>query len=323
MKKRVTLSAGGTSPSQMLNTYHRGVYYPLTAEVASANLPASFPTMTAGQLRNAGFVQFLKNERKSPAMKVRLVGLTALCCALALIVSISGKNSSRAQTKKTSTATVLSQTERDLLTEINQARANPGTYASYLENLKPFFNGKEYKPTGRPALTTHEGWAVVDEAIKFLRATKPLGPLSESTGLSLSAQVHVKDQGGAGTTGHKGTNNSLIEQRVKPFGNWQGAIGENLTYGNESARERVLTWLIDDGFGSRGHRKRLLSSDYKVAGLSCGPHPEFGAMCCLTLAGGFTDLQPAKSTTNTKANSSTQTNKSKTTSGKSVKSRAH
>jgi uncharacterized protein YkwD len=256
-------------------------------------------------------------------MKVRLVGLTALCCALALIVSLSGRNPSRAQTKKTSTATVLSQAEHDLLTEINQARANPGTYASYLENLKPFFNGKQYQPKGRLALTTQEGWAVVDEAIRFLRATKPLAPLSESTGLSLSALAHVKDQGGTGTTGHKGTDNSLIEQRVKPFGKWQGAIGENLAYGNESARERVLTWLIDDGFATRGHRKRLLSSDYKVAGLSCGPHPEFGTMCCLTLAGGFTDLQPAKSTTTTKANSGTQTNKSKTTSGKIVKSRAH
>ncbi|HYR75461.1 MAG TPA: CAP domain-containing protein [Pyrinomonadaceae bacterium] len=256
-------------------------------------------------------------------MKVRLVGLMALCCALALIASFSGANSSHSQTKKTSTATGLSQAEQDLLTEINQARANPGTYASYLANLQPFFNGKQYQPTGRPALTTQEGWAPVDEAIKFLRAAKPLPPLISSTGLSLSAQSHVKDQSGSGSTGHKGTDNSLIEQRVKPFGNWQGAIGENLTYGNDSARERVLTWLIDDGFASRGHRRRLLSGDYKVAGLSCGPHPEFGTMCCLTLAGGFTDLQPAKSTTGTKANSGTQTNKSKTTSGKTVKSRAH
>ena len=256
-------------------------------------------------------------------MKVRLVGLMALSCALALITSFSGANSSHSQTQKTSTANGLSQAEQDLLTEINQARANPGTYASYLANLKPFFNGKQYQPTGRPALTTQEGWAAVEEAINFLRATKPLTPLTSSTGLSLSAQSHVKDQSGSGSTGHKGTDNSLIEQRVKPFGNWQGAIGENLTYGNDSARERVLTWLIDDGFASRGHRRRLLSSDYKVAGLSCGPHPEFGTMCCLTLAGGFTDLQPAKSTTSAPTNSGTQTNKSKTTSGKTVKSRAH
>lgn len=254
-------------------------------------------------------------------MKVRLV-LTALCCAIALIASFSGKNSTHSQTN-TSTATGLSQTEQDLLTEINRARANPGTYASYLENLKLSFTGKEYKAPGRPALMTQEGWAAVEDAITFLRETKPLAPLTASNGLSLSALAHVKDQSGSGSTGHKGADNSLIEQRVKPFGNWQGAIGENLTYGNESARERVLTWLIDDGFASRGHRKRLLSSDYKVAGLSCGPHPEFGTMCCLTLAGGFTDLQPAKSTTGTKTNSGTQTNKSKTTSGKSVKSRAH
>lgn len=255
-------------------------------------------------------------------MKVRLVGLTALCCALALMVSFSGTKSGHTQTGKTSTKG-LSQAEQDLLTEINQARANPGTYASYLANLKPFFRGNEYQPTGRPALTTHEGWGAVEDAIKFLRATKPLGPLTTSAGLSLSAEAHVKDQSGTGTTGHKGTDNSLIEQRVKPFGNWQGAIGENLAYGNESARERVLTWLIDDGFASRGHRKRLLSSDYKVAGLSCGPHPEFGTMCCLTLAGGFTDLQPSKSTTSTKNQGGRQTNKSKTTSGKTGKSRAH
>lgn len=256
-------------------------------------------------------------------MKVRLVGVTALCCALAMIASFSDRNSSHSQTSKTSTATGLPQAEQDLLTEINQARANPGAYASYLENLKPFFNGKEYKPTGHLALTTLEGWAAVDDAIKFLRATKPLGPLSPSTGLTLSAQMHVKDQGGVGTTGHKGSNDSLIEQRVKAFGTWQGAIGENLTYGNESARERVLTWLIDDGFASRGHRKRLLSNDYKVAGVSCGPHPEFGTMCCLTLAGGFTDLQPSKSTTSAKTISETQTNKSKTTTGKTVKSRTN
>jgi uncharacterized protein YkwD len=231
----------------------------------------------------------------------------------------------------------LSQAEQELLTEINMARGNPGQYATYLENLKPFFKGKEYKPAGRQALLTEEGWTAVEEAIGFMRAAKPLGPLGMSAGLSLAAQGHVKEQGGTGTTGHQGTNKSLIEERVKPYGIWQGAIGENLSYGTESPRERVLTWLIDDGFATRGHRKRLLSNDYKVGGLACGAHPQWGTMCCLTLAGTFTDMQPAKTTTanasaskatNTStqtnksstasknANTSTQTNKSKPTSGK-------
>lgn len=251
-------------------------------------------------------------------MKVRFVGLSALGFALALILVFSGSKSSRSQTQEVSKGPSLPQAEQDLLAEINQVRAHPGTYATYLENLKPLFKGKEYRAAGRPALTTAEGWAAVDDAIKFLRAIKPLPPLTASTGLSLSAQIHVKDQSRSGSTGHTGSNSSMIEQRVKPFGTWQGAIGENLAYGNESARERILTWLIDDGFASRGHRRRLLSTDYKVAGLACGPHPQFGGMCCLTLAGGFIDLQPANSTS-APTNTGTQTNKSKTKSGKGVR----
>ncbi len=257
-------------------------------------------------------------------MKVRLVGLVALCCALTLIVGWSGWNSSLSQTQKasngTGNGTGLPQAEQDLLTEINQVRAHPGTYATYLENLKPLFKGNEYRAAGRPALMTQEGWAAVDDAIKFLRAAQAVAPLTASAGLNLAAQVHIKDQGGSGSTGHQGSNSSLIEQRVKPFGNWQGAIGENLAYGNESARERILTWLIDDGFASRGHRKRLLSTDYKVAGLACGPHPQFQAMCCLTLAGGFQDLQPSTPTTTTPAKTDAQTNKSTPAKVKAVKS---
>jgi uncharacterized protein YkwD len=225
-------------------------------------------------------------------MKVRLVGLVALC-ALTLILSIPGSREGHSQTTKAA----LSQGEQDVLNEINQARANPQVYASYLEKLKPLFKGKEYK-TETLAVTTKEGWSAVEDAIAFLRAAKPVGPLSMSEGLYLAAITHVRDQSGSGTTGHKTSGSGgLVEDRVKPFGNWQGGIGENLSYGSESARDRLLTWLIDDGFASRGHRKRLMSADYTVAGLSCGPHPEYGTMCCLTLAGSFIDASAAKSAT--------------------------
>ncbi len=81
---------------------------------------------------------------------------------------------------------------------------------------------------------------------------------------------------------------------------------------NESARERLLNWLIDDGFPGRGHRVRLMSSDYKVAGVCCGPHPEFKSMCVITLAGGFVDLQPAKPGVSPKPKAITPANNSKT-----------
>ncbi|MFZ0751603.1 MAG: CAP domain-containing protein, partial [Pyrinomonadaceae bacterium] len=205
--------------------------------------------------------------------------------------------------------------ERDLLNEINQARANPQLYATYLDKLKPQFSGKESTPAGKDPLTTHEGWNAVDEAIKFLKTLKPSPPLIASNGLSLAAMTHVKDQASTGGTGHRGGNSNLIEDRVKPYGRWQGAIGENICYGNDSARERLLTWLIDDGFPSRGHRRRLLGTEFQVAGISCGSHPQYNAMCVLTLAGGFSEFNPGTSPAKTATTpAKTKTTPAKTTS---------
>ena len=250
-------------------------------------------------------------------MKFRPLGVLALTCLFAILVSLN-QSHTFSQTKKAPTPT-LSQSEQDLLNEINQARANPQVYAGYLEKLKPFFKGKAYDPNGQGALETQEGWSAVEDAINFMRAAKPLGPLSASEGLSLAALSHVKDQSSSGATGHQGADRTMIEDRVKPYGSWQGGIGENLTYGDESARERILTWLIDDGFASRGHRNRLMSQNYRVAGVSCGPHPEYKTMCVLTLAGGFIDSaaqQPASNKsagarTNTSAKSAATSNTNK------------
>jgi len=224
-------------------------------------------------------------------MKVRLLGLFVLACAFA-VIAWNKSETTHSQTKKSLPA--LSQAEQDLLNEINQARANPQLYAGYLEKLKPRFKGKQYS-TETLEVETREGWAAVADAINFMNAAKPIGPLSAADGLNLAASSHVKEQSASGATGHSGADKMMIEDRVKPFGSWQGDIGENLAYGNESARERLLTWLIDDGFANRNHRKRIMGQNYKVAGISCGPHPEYGAMCVLALAGGFTNSAPAQS----------------------------
>lgn len=252
-------------------------------------------------------------------MKIKFVGLVALFSALGLVLCFTGSDRGQSQATSVSSNSGLSQAEQDLLNEINHARAQPQVYVSYLEKLKPLFKGNEYTAASQVALKTEEGWSAVEDAIKFMRAAKPLGPFSMSHGLCLAAQAHVKDQSGTGATGHKGNDSSLIEQRVKAFGTWQGGIGENLTYGNASAREQVLTWLIDDGFPSRGHRRRIMSSDYRAAGISCGPHPEFQTMCVLTLAGGLVELQTAKAAASPQANTAKPNNKSKTTGAKGKK----
>jgi uncharacterized protein YkwD len=209
----------------------------------------------------------------------------ALCLLLSLTFSTPRSSARQISSTKGAAAAAL---EQDVLKEINLARTRPAEYAAYLEQLRPYFNGKEYRRPGMPGLLTQEGTQALDEAIGALRAAQPAPALSLSQGMCSGARELVKDQGGTDVTGHKGKDGSFCEQRAQRFGTWKEPIGENLSYGNDTARERVLTLLIDDGFASRGHRKRLLDTSFRVAGVACGDH-KLGAMCVITLAGGFND----------------------------------
>ena len=210
----------------------------------------------------------------------------ALSCLLLSLTFTPSRSSARQLTSaKGAAAAAL---EQDVLKEINLARTRPAEYAAYLEQLRPYFNGKEYRRPGMPGLMTQEGAQALDEAISSLRATRPAPALSLSQGMNSGARELVKEQAGTDSTGHRGADGSFCEQRAQRFGTWREPIGENLSYGNDTARERVLTLLIDDGFASRGHRKRLLDASFRVAGVACGDH-KLGAMCVITLAGGFTD----------------------------------
>src|ERR1051326_2064242 len=119
-------------------------------------------------------------------MKPQHVALLLLLTVLVLANS----RSINAQPKSSATSETdaLSAQERDLLNEINDARAHPDVYVSYLQKLQPMFTGKEYQRTGHPALITEEGWLAVEDAIKFLQTLKPLPPLRFSQGLYLAAQ---------------------------------------------------------------------------------------------------------------------------------------
>lgn len=192
--------------------------------------------------------------------------------------------------------------EQELIAEINLARTRPAEYAAYLEGLRPMFAGREYRRPGKPALMTEEGNVPLEEVIKFMRAARPLSPLSAAQGMCSGARELVKEQGASGATGHKGADGSFCEQRVERFGAWREPIGENLSYGDDTARERVLTLLIDDGVANRGHRQRILNPAYKVVGVACGDH-KLGSMCAITFAGGFTD-KPAPRAQSTPAQNS-------------------
>ena len=194
-------------------------------------------------------------------------------------------------------AAFLMPVELEIINEINLARANPQQYAAYLEKMRLHFVGNNYQPPGGKGYTFAEGVAALDDAIAFLRAASPLPPLQASQGMSLGARDHLKDLGMSGSTGHKGSDGSFIDQRVNRYGAWASTIGENISYTDETAREAVINMLIDDGNPSRGHRKNILNPTYRVAGVALGTRSAQGKLCIIGFAGGFVEKPAANQTT--------------------------
>ncbi|HEX5706127.1 MAG TPA: CAP domain-containing protein [Pyrinomonadaceae bacterium] len=242
---------------------------------------------------------------KFPAPKLALYAL-ALAAVCSLLTHAPDAESAFAQKLKKSKVSKVSEVnevsevgadahscsaiEQELLHEINLARTKPAEYAAFLENLKPLYSGNHFKQSGgKPPVITVEGWRAVEEAITAMRASRPVAALAPSTGMCCGAGELTKDQKKSGRTGHQGSDGSYCEQRAERFGTWTAPIGENLSYGRLSARERVLGLLIDDGVSNRGHRKRLLDPGFKVVGIACDEHTSEETLCVITLAGGFTE----------------------------------
>jgi len=69
--------------------------------------------------------------------------------------------------------------------------------------------------------------------------------------------------------------------------------GENIAYGKTSAREIILTLIIDDGRPARTHRKNIFDPNFNYAGVGYGPHALYGSVCTINFASGYTE-RPAK-----------------------------
>jgi uncharacterized protein YkwD len=185
----------------------------------------------------------------------------------------------------------LSPLEQKVIAQMNLARTNPAAWAANLESRIGFYNGKMLQVPGEIPIRTNEGVKAVEEAIRFLRAARSLRPLKVSRGLSLAAKDHVKDQGPKGLTGHSGSDGSDPFARMNRYGQWQRAAGENISYGDRTAEDIVLSLIIDDGVRSRGHRKNMFNPDYLITGVAFGEHVKYGAMCAISYAKAYRDAQ--------------------------------
>lgn len=162
--------------------------------------------------------------------------------------------------------------EQAVLDEINFARTQPGRYARELE-----------AGAGSDSWEGPGDVEALAEAIDFLKRQQPLSPLSHDPRLADAAFVHARAQGASGGLGHGGS--QPLAQRLQSRGVWAGLMAENISYGHDRAREVVEQLIVDRGVPGRGHRRNIFGPSFRSAGVGCGPHRTYGAMCVIEFVG--------------------------------------
>jgi len=188
-----------------------------------------------------------------------------------------------------STLIELPKFEAEILVELNRLRTNPADYAVYLESYLKTFDGQYFRNSEGGLLTSFEGKTPVTEVIEILKQTKSLPEFKVADGMVKAASDHARDLVKNNKTGHQGTNGSFPDERVGLYGSAPAGTNENISYGPRTARDVVLTMLVDDGNTSRNHRKNLLNPNLKIVGLATGQIKEAGMACVLVLATSFSE----------------------------------
>ena len=164
-----------------------------------------------------------------------------------------------------------------VLSEINFARAHPAEYARDLRHQMRSAGSDGYSSFA------NEDPDAVDEAIGFLERQPALPPLERDKRIAAAARDHAAIQARGGAVGH-GPAGSL-GKRLRDHGVWAGISAENISYGYDEPRAVVRQMIVDSGVASRGHRRNIFTQGYRSAGVACGPHGAYGAMCVIDFAG--------------------------------------
>lgn len=179
-------------------------------------------------------------------------------------------------------ASYLSQIDKDVIIELNKCRTNPSRYAD--EALIPFLNkiseDRLFVNSEGLNIKLEEGRSAVQEAITALKSQSPRPMLRPKEYLCLAAADHVNDQGPNSYVGHGGSDGSSPMSRVRRHNPQCRGVGENIDYGNNTGAEIIVSLIVDDGVPDRGHRDNIFH-DYKYVGTAFGSHKAYRYMCVL------------------------------------------
>jgi uncharacterized protein YkwD len=165
----------------------------------------------------------------------------------------------------------LDPTEKEMLYYANLVRINPKLFCeTYLQEYIDI-NHLDRRNT------------YVASLIKMLNNSKPSCVLVADASLQEMAKSHAVYMGTKGLTGH-----NEFDKRIKKYlkGKFCG-IGENCSYGPNQAIDILMSFLIDEGVTSLGHRENLMNPDYNSVGISVKPHKTYGTNSVMDFGFGY------------------------------------
>ena len=178
-------------------------------------------------------------------------------------------------------------TSEEILAELNRVRQSPAEYAAWLETLRPYYEGNDFRFPGEPGIRTSEGVAALDTAINLLEARSPMPPLRLEPGLVLSTQGHLDELLSHNRFTLSGLDGSTPAERAERYGSLEGGqLIELLSEPYASAPAIVAALIIDDGNRGRSTQKVLLNSGITSVGAVCGAR-EAAPLCVFSYASNY------------------------------------
>ena len=163
---------------------------------------------------------------------------------------------------------MLTDYDKNLIREVNSLRTNPSQYAEKLVKNKSYFNGKVWEhPDLKAGISTQEGPAAYDDAIRYLKSAKPVSGLFPSKALMKIAQDMCRS--------YARDKEVDIDAMIDKYGSYDGEFCPLIEYGGRSPEMTVINLLVCDGDKTRGYRKTLFEPSVKKIGVANGTHKMF------------------------------------------------
>jgi len=166
----------------------------------------------------------------------------------------------------------LNEMESELVREVSAFRANPNHYADLLAERLPNYEGLTLRLSKHKVLRTSEGAPACEEAIRVLRGAEAIAEPKTSFGMCKAAREAVAEHGPAGTLRGSDSDGSLSVGRLTNFGFWEGTAVEVAGFGDYTASDMLLSFLVGDADSSRAHRRALLDTTYTHMGVGAAEH---------------------------------------------------